>query len=750
MKKKLAITVLVFSTAFASAQNTNQGSNSQIAAGINNIIVSGSRNAFIGAGSGNAIDGANNFNSVIVGGIVNSNLAGRATIVGGRANTIGLNSRSSTISGGETNSILANTTTNTSLNATIGGGQANIIAGGAIGATIGGGSFNDALAPGATVPGGFANEAAGTNSFAAGSQAVASNTGTFVWSDMSSTNDFISTADNQFLIRATGGVGINTNNPGSNALLVNGSAQIATNLTVGGNLSVTGTINGTFTNLTASSLTTSNNVPIELKPGDTTGLIVTPQGTADLALTNPDVVTTYVGTGHNIIGGFNSHFVAFGVVGATIAGGGRLVISNDVDGASTNFNQVLDHFGTVSGGTANSAAGLMATVSGGSGNWAGGHWATIGGGLDNMIMDPTNIPPNALDISTIAGGFMNQVLNSPGGTIGGGSANLITNTNVLTTNNLPFTTTIAGGTQNISTNASGSFIGGGYANNVSGDFTTLVGGSGNIIPKESVNTNYPESPSTNLVANAAIVGGLGNLNGGVNGFIGGGSFNNIQTGDNFPLLDIDNATIAGGNFNRARGAGATVPGGVENHAFGDDTFAAGVKARATNPGSFVWSGTYGTETASTNDYSFTVRAPGGARFISTSDTVLTNTNHGVILLPNAVSWTSLSDRESKTDYQPVSPREILSRLAAMPVTSWQYKHDPSRRYIGPTAQDFMSAFHLGNNDKGINTLDADGVTFAAIQGLVEELKDRDKAIAELKNEMQALREQIQSALPPAK
>jgi hypothetical protein len=51
-----------------------------------------------------------------------------------------------------------------------------------------------------------------------------------VWADSQNAN-FTSTANNQFLIRATGGVGINANNPGTDALLVNGSARITGGLT---------------------------------------------------------------------------------------------------------------------------------------------------------------------------------------------------------------------------------------------------------------------------------------------------------------------------------------------------------------------------------------------------------------------------------------------------------------------------------------------------------------------------------------
>ena len=118
---------------------------------------------------------------------------------------------------------------------TIGGGFGNVAGG--VTATVAGGSLN--FAPGAqsfigggfeniasgrssTVPGGNINRASGDFSFAAGFQAQANHTSTFVWSD-NGPFQFASTAPNQFLIRATGGVGINTNDPSGFALKVNGS-----------------------------------------------------------------------------------------------------------------------------------------------------------------------------------------------------------------------------------------------------------------------------------------------------------------------------------------------------------------------------------------------------------------------------------------------------------------------------------------------------------------------------------------------
>lgn len=79
-------------------------------------------------------------------------------------------------------------------------------------ATVGGGTYNIASGAGSTIPGGSANAATGMFAFAAGSRAKSFHQGTFVWSDSQSA-DFTSTGNNQFLIRAAGGVGIGTASP---------------------------------------------------------------------------------------------------------------------------------------------------------------------------------------------------------------------------------------------------------------------------------------------------------------------------------------------------------------------------------------------------------------------------------------------------------------------------------------------------------------------------------------------------------
>ncbi len=102
-------------------------------------------------------------------------------------------------------------------------------------AVVAGGQSNTASGSSSAVPGGRSNFAGGDYSLAAGRQAkvrtpaqvglgdVDGDEGTFVWAD-STLADFVSTGPNQFLIRAAGGVGVNTNAPGF-ALEVSGSAD---------------------------------------------------------------------------------------------------------------------------------------------------------------------------------------------------------------------------------------------------------------------------------------------------------------------------------------------------------------------------------------------------------------------------------------------------------------------------------------------------------------------------------------------
>lgn len=102
-----------------------------------------------------------------------------------------------------------------------------------------------------------------------------------------------------------------------------------------------------------------------------------------------------------------------------------------------------------------------------------------------------------------------------------------------------------------------------------------------------------------------------------------------------------------------------------------------------------------------------------------------------------------SDRNIKSNFAPVDNRDILLRVAGLPIETWNYNdQNPSFRHIGPMAQDFAAAFGVGEDDKHINLVDANGVALAAIQALYEMIQQRDVEIVELRAAVSALKSRL--------
>lgn len=244
--------------------------------------------------------------------------------------------------------------------------------------------------------------------------------------------------------------------------------------------------------------------------------------------------------------------------------------------------------------------------------------------------------------------------------------------------------------------------------------------------------------------NGTVGGGKNNEASWVFSTVGGGYSNTASDsmctvgGGEYNTANGNRATIGGGSGNVAAGDYAAIPGGLSNTA-SNYAFAAGRRAKANHAGSFVWGDSTDADVASANDNSVTFRAAGGYRLFSNSGLTL-----GAQLPANATAWSALSDRNAKENFEPIDAEDILAKMAALPVTAWNYKADPEkRRYIGPVAQDFHAAFGLGD-DTSINTLDTDGVVLAAIQAL-----NRKVAALETENaELKARLEQVESRLAP--
>ncbi|HTA29887.1 MAG TPA: tail fiber domain-containing protein [Candidatus Cybelea sp.] len=193
--------------------------------GAPNVIGGSSLNSVSSGIFGATIGGGGCTNYAGLGAYINKVTGDFGTVAGGYSNTV--SSPQSTVSGG------FNNTASGAGGATVAGGDDNTASGGMFGlGTVGGGSLNTASGDWSTVsggndnqatdfyaavPGGEYNIAGGYCSFAAGEDAQAGNDNCFVWSDSDEIDGFpsafSSTADNQFLIHAGGGVGIGTNGP---------------------------------------------------------------------------------------------------------------------------------------------------------------------------------------------------------------------------------------------------------------------------------------------------------------------------------------------------------------------------------------------------------------------------------------------------------------------------------------------------------------------------------------------------------
>jgi hypothetical protein len=143
-----------------------------------------------------------------------------------------------------------------------------------------------------------------------------------------------------------------------------------------------------------------------------------------------------------------------------------------------------------------------------------------------------------------------------------------------------------------------------------------------------------------------------------------------------------------------------------------------------------------------------VRATGGVRFVTAIETNGSNIA-GVTLASGSGAWSSLSDRSAKENCSPVNTREILDKVASLPLASWNYKAQGADvRHLGPMAQDFHAAFGLGESDRTITTVDADGVALAAIQGLnaklTEELRQKEREMTELKQQNESLSQRLEA------
>ena len=193
----------IFSIVGGGQNNSANGDAATLSGGQNNSIQRNATHSTIAGGNTNVIE-LSAVGSTISGGVLNKIMAG-----GVGSPIVATATTGATIGGGWSNTIVAMVNTDFGFSPkypTISGGYANVASGDS--ATVSGGQSNSAANHFATVPGGLLNIAGGYASFAAGNQAQALHRGSFVWADSTGGN-FTSTADNQFSVRALGGIELN-------------------------------------------------------------------------------------------------------------------------------------------------------------------------------------------------------------------------------------------------------------------------------------------------------------------------------------------------------------------------------------------------------------------------------------------------------------------------------------------------------------------------------------------------------------
>jgi hypothetical protein len=261
-------------------------------------------------------------------------------------------------------------------------------------------------------------------------------------------------------------------------------------------------------------------------------------------------------------------------------------------------------------------------------------------------------------------------------------------------------------------------VSGGLENTASGLVATVSGG-------------YDNTASGNY---ATVGGGIGNDASSLASTVGGGDHN---TASGYA------ATVSGGYDNTASGIYATVPGGRDNDAVGDYSFAVGQRARALSSGAFVWADSNYFDFDSIGSNTFSARATGGYNLVAGINTSGGTTWHCIFY--NGTSWACSSDRHQKENFQAVDGRAVLEKVSQLPVLYWNAKGtDPAVKHLGPMAQDFYAAFGLGDDDTRIATIDLDGVSLAAIQGLYQLSLEKDARIAALEGRLEGQQGHIEA------
>ena len=137
------------------------------------------------------------------------------------------------------------------------------------------------------------------------------------------------------------------------------------------------------------------------------------------------------------------------------------------------------------------------------------------------------------------------------------------------------------------------------------------------------------------------------------------------------------------------------------------------------------------------------------RLSNAGDRVLQSTPTGDLTITGDLTANGTnypSSRSLKENFAPIDNHDVLRRLSHVPVSLWSYKSDTEgRRHVGPVTEDFAAAFDFLKADGKLNTIDLHGIALAAIQGLNQEVAEKEARIEQLEARMNALEAQLKAA-----
>ncbi|MFT5723079.1 MAG: hypothetical protein ACI9JN_000184 [Bacteroidia bacterium] len=327
----------------------------------------------------------------------------------------------------------------------------------------------------------------------------------------------------------------------------------------------------------------------------------------------------------------------------------------------------------------------------------------------------------------------------------------------------------------------------GYASMASDNHTFAVGKGATAKGAHSIalgDSSFTQLPYSLSIGNRSITGGknamaigTGNTSYGQYSFVVGN--NSTSLGTNSGVFGEESIVLSGYKHSYAFGYKDTVKGsyavaiGHQAYAEGTGAIAIGSYVTTNNPysvaignyanaiadrsvaigsyistnfknGSFIFGdGSTTTVTKSLAQHTMTMRFHNGYRLYTKSDL-----STGVYMNSAGTSWSSVSDRNMKENFEEVNGEEILNKVRNLSITKWNYKgNEDFVKYIGPMAQDFYASFGLGGSDSlGISTLAFDGINMAAIQALIyrtDKIQVLESTVSKQDAEIKALRLEIE-------